>query len=100
MQYRRSRTVMPRASPFAVRSFIETTLLTVVLAGLQRALGYRGRARSLLVCLIPADLLLFRTGQHSKKTTPEAPGLVPARYYLERQTTASPNGPRWLGVLA
>src|SRR5260370_6231461 len=35
MQYRRSRTDMPRASPFNVRSSMEMTLLTVVYAGPQ-----------------------------------------------------------------
>jgi len=79
---------------------MEITLLTGAFAGLQTAFGYRGRVRSLLVCLIQAELLVFQTGKRTKMTTVAAPGLIPARYYLERQTADSRNCPRQLGVLA
>src|SRR6266849_4087205 len=103
MQYRRSRTDMPRASPFKVRSSMEMTLLTVVYAGLQTAFGYRGRVRYLLVCPKQPVACLFQTIVNAKKITPAKPvitSVIRTRYYLERQTSVSPNGPPSPGVLA
>src|SRR5260370_30117445 len=104
MQSRRSRTDMPRASPFNVRSYMEMTLLTVVYAGLQTAFGYRRRIRYLLVCpKTPPARGLSNHRERQKDNTSGAPpprGLVPARYYLERQTGPSPTRPPRLAVLA
>jgi len=83
---------------------MEMTLLTVVYAGLQTACGYRGRVRHLLVCPKQRGAWLFKTlREHQKDNTSEArssPDLIRARYYLERQTSVSPNRLRCPGVLA
>jgi hypothetical protein len=59
---------------------MEITLLTVVYAGLQTALGYRGRVRHLLVCPIRPDRGIFQTFKHAKKTTAAGPGHRPALF--------------------
>src|SRR5260370_15041694 len=69
MQYRRSRTDMPRASPFIVRSSMEMTLLTVVYARLQTAFDYRRRIRHLQVCPKHPRRVGFLTIGNAKKTT-------------------------------
>src|SRR6266851_2682128 len=80
MQYRRSRTDMPRASPFNVRSSMKITLLTVVYAGLQTALNHRGRVRYPLVCPNPAHPRVFPNGYHAKKITASPPFLAIPRH--------------------
>src|SRR6266436_9421846 len=91
MQYRRSRTDMPRASPFNVRSSMKITLLTVVYAGLQTALNHRGRVRYPLVCPNPAQPRVFPNGYHAKKTTASSPFLtIPRPFTLLLGTTNYP----------
>src|SRR5437660_7421302 len=58
MQYRRSRTDKPRASPFSVRSSIEITLPTVVYAGQQTAL-VTGALPATLILTYPPAILHF-----------------------------------------
>ncbi len=83
---------------------MEMTLLTVVYAGLQTACGYRGRVRYLLVCPKQRGAWLFKTLRERQKDNtseaPPSPDLIRARYYLERQTSVSPNRPPGPGVLA
>src|SRR5260370_42021923 len=69
MQCRGSRTDMPRASPFIVRSSMEVTLLAVVYAGLQTAFDYRRRIRHLQVCPKHPRHVGFLTIGNAKKTT-------------------------------
>src|SRR6266478_9936354 len=89
MQYRRSRTDKPRASPFSVRSSIEITLPTVVYAGQQTAL-VTGALPATLILTYPAAILRFssrRTRQrYNTIAAPPALDVIRFRYYLERQS--------------
>jgi hypothetical protein len=83
---------------------MEMTLLTVVYAGQQTAFAHRGR--------VPASISLPQTTHDVRFSSQQAlqkdntgcawqvPSLFPARYYLERQISASPAVPPLHAVLA
>jgi hypothetical protein len=69
---------------------MEMTLLTLIFAGPQEALAYQDCVHHFLVCTINPATKVFPTHLRAKKTTSRQPCLSLARYYLERQTSASP----------